>query len=82
MRKSGIELDVLKSKTIFINESISNTMVASMFAKFKHAIKAINKAMQSTTKSQQAVRQTVTPQQGIWSSRAQTVRKMVVVPAD
>lgn len=43
-KKSCVELDVIKSESIFIDGSILKTKVARMFTKAKHVINAINKA--------------------------------------
>lgn len=77
-----VEHEVIKPESIFIDASTSNIKVASKFTKLKQAITVLNKALQSKPKSQQPVRRKATTEEGVGSSRPQSVRMPRPVPAD
>ena len=81
-KESCVEPEVVKPESIFIDESVANTKVASRFQKLKLAVNALNKTKQGKTKTQQTVRRQATDQEGAGSSRIQTVRKPRAVPAE
>ena len=81
-KETCVEPDVVKPASIFIDESVSNTKVASRFVKLKNAVNVLNKDLQTKTKSQQTVRRKATTEEGAGSSRPLSVRKPRPVPAD
>jgi len=70
-----VELDVIKPEEIFIDGSVTNTKVASMFKKLKQTITVVNKAQQSKPRSQQPVRWKTAIEEGARSSRPQIMKK-------
>ena len=51
-KESCIEPDSIRLEAIFIDGNVSNTKVASMFIKLKHAVTVLNKILQSKPKPQ------------------------------
>ena len=80
--ESCAEPDVVKPETIFIDVVISGTQIAIRFMKLKYTISTLNKAQQSKSKSQQAVRRKSTAEEGTGSSNSLSIRKPRPVPAD
>jgi hypothetical protein len=80
-KNTCIEPETIKPETIFIDNNVANTKVASRFTKLKNAIKVANKALQAKPKPQ-PLRRKATTEEGAGSSRPLTLRKPRPVPAD
>src|SRR6202022_1047683 len=80
-KETCVEPETIKPEAIFIDGNVTSTKVASRFTKLKQAITVLNKALQGKPKTQ-PVRRKATTEEGVGSSRPQTVRKPRPVPAD